>query len=206
MNLNIKTFILLPFLPWIFTILPQENFEKDVLSGPNARVLPVCTRMYPYVTGMFLVCTRIYPYVIGTYVTRMLLVCTRMYLCGVLVTIITKLKNINKGVTSCRQLVPNLLTACNKPCEHKFLATCLHTCHKLWDFYVCSCYFPFLPWKGNGFQLLPFQNASFQYNIKKRNIKNTEAKSSKYLEKGKNYSISTVGNNFGENIGVLSTD
>ena len=40
---------------------------EDVLSGANARVLPVCTRIYPYVTGLFLVCTRMYPYVTCMY-------------------------------------------------------------------------------------------------------------------------------------------
>ena len=49
-----------------------------------------------------------------------------------------KSDNINKVVASCWQLVPNLLTTCNKPCEHNLLTACLHTCYKLWDFYVCS--------------------------------------------------------------------
>ena len=43
------------------------DFEKDLLRGANARVLPVCTRMYAYVVGMLLVCTCIYPYVTCMY-------------------------------------------------------------------------------------------------------------------------------------------
>ena len=36
-----------------------------------------------------------------------------------------KSDNINKVVTSCQQLVPNLLTTCNKPREHNLLTACL---------------------------------------------------------------------------------
>ena len=53
----------------------------------------------------------------------------------------------NKSVTSLiistrllqvvNSFVPNLLTTCNKPCEHNLLTACLQTCYKLWDFYVC---------------------------------------------------------------------
>ena len=48
-----------------------------------------------------------------------------------------KSDNFNKVATSCQQLVPNLLTSCNKPCEHNLLTACLQTCYKLRDFYVC---------------------------------------------------------------------
>ena len=47
-----------------------------------------------------------------------------------------KLNNVNKNATSCWQLVPNLLTTCNKQCEYNLLTACLQTCYKLWDFYV----------------------------------------------------------------------
>ena len=52
-----------------------------------------------------------------------------------------KSDNIKKLVTSCYQLVPNLLTTCTKPCEHNLLTACWQTCCKLWDFcsYTVQC-------------------------------------------------------------------
>ena len=52
-----------------------------------------------------------------------------------------KSDNINKIVVSCQQLVSNLLTTCNKPCEHILLAACLQTC-EIFTFIVGSCGFP----------------------------------------------------------------
>ena len=39
-----------------------------------------------------------------------------------------KSDNIDKVVTSCQQLVPNLLTTWDKQCEHNLLTPCWQTC------------------------------------------------------------------------------
>jgi hypothetical protein len=62
--------------------------------------------------------------------------------------VVTRLKqpcnksdNFDKVVTSCQQVVPNLLTTCDKQCKYILLITaCEQTCNKLVRFYVCSRY------------------------------------------------------------------
>ena len=49
-----------------------------------------------------------------------------------------KSDNFDKVVTSCQQVVPNLLTTCDKQCEYILLTACEQTCNKLVRFYVCS--------------------------------------------------------------------
>jgi hypothetical protein len=49
-----------------------------------------------------------------------------------------KSDNIDKLVTSCLQLVPNLLTTWAKQCEQNLLTVCWQTCNNMRDFYVCS--------------------------------------------------------------------
>jgi hypothetical protein len=48
-----------------------------------------------------------------------------------------KSDNFDKVVTSCQEVVPNLLTTCDKQCEYILLTACWQTCYKMWDFYVC---------------------------------------------------------------------
>jgi hypothetical protein len=55
-----------------------------------------------------------------------------------------KSDNFDKVVTSCQQVVPNLLTTYNKQCEYTLLTACWHTCYKMWDFYVCTLWQLFL--------------------------------------------------------------
>jgi hypothetical protein len=49
-----------------------------------------------------------------------------------------KSDNINKVVTSCSQLVPNLLTTGDKQYEYNLLTACWQTCYKMLDFSVCT--------------------------------------------------------------------
>ena len=49
-----------------------------------------------------------------------------------------KSDNINKVVTSCSQLVPNLLTTGDKQCEYNLLMACWQTCYKMLDLSVCT--------------------------------------------------------------------
>jgi hypothetical protein len=51
-----------------------------------------------------------------------------------------KSDNFDKVVTSCQQVVPNLLTTCDKQCEYILLTACWQTCYKMRDFYVCTVY------------------------------------------------------------------
>jgi hypothetical protein len=48
-----------------------------------------------------------------------------------------KSDNFDQVVTSCQQVVPNLLTTCDKQCEYILLTACEQTCNKLVRFYVC---------------------------------------------------------------------
>jgi hypothetical protein len=43
-----------------------------------------------------------------------------------------KSDDINKVVTSCYQLVPNLLTTWDKQCEHNLLTACWQACCKIY--------------------------------------------------------------------------
>ena len=43
----------------------------------------------------------------------------------------SKSDNFDKVVTSCQQVVPNLLTTCDKQCEYILLTACEQTCNKL---------------------------------------------------------------------------
>jgi hypothetical protein len=52
-----------------------------------------------------------------------------------------KSDNFDKVVTSCQQVVPNLLTICDKQCEYILLTDCEQTCNKLVRFYVCNTLF-----------------------------------------------------------------
>ena len=42
-----------------------------------------------------------------------------------------KSDNFDKVVTSCQQVVPNLLTTCDKQCEDNLLTACWQTCYKM---------------------------------------------------------------------------
>ena len=39
-------------------------------------------------------------------------------------------------VTSCQQVVPNMLTTCDKQCEYILFTVCWQTCYKMWDFWL----------------------------------------------------------------------
>jgi hypothetical protein len=39
--------------------------------------------------------------------------------------------NFDKVVTSCQQVIPNLLTTCDKQCEYILLTACWQTCYKM---------------------------------------------------------------------------
>ena len=49
-----------------------------------------------------------------------------------------KSDKFDKVVTSCQQVVPNLLATDDKQCEYILLTACWQTCYKMGDFYVCS--------------------------------------------------------------------
>jgi hypothetical protein len=51
-----------------------------------------------------------------------------------------KSDDFDKVVTSCQQVVPNLLTTCDKQCEYILLTACCHSADLLQDvsFYVCN--------------------------------------------------------------------
>ena len=42
-----------------------------------------------------------------------------------------KLSNFDKVVTSCQEVVPNLLTTCAKQCEYILLMACWQICYKM---------------------------------------------------------------------------
>ena len=57
-----------------------------------------------------------------------------------------KSDNFDKVVTSCQQVVPHLLTTCDKQCEYILLTACWQTCYKMWDFCVCTAHLIIYIW------------------------------------------------------------
>ena len=59
-----------------------------------------------------------------------------MIVTALLEQLCNKPDNINKLATGCQQLVPNLLTTCNKQCKHSLLTACLQTCYNC-EIFTC---------------------------------------------------------------------